>query len=142
MILTPSASLANATAALWLSTLQAGVAASSIKIYTGSKPANTSVAPDGTTQKLLGTCNCATVAVGGVDVGSVTTNRLTFGPIAQDAAADDSGTATWARVLDGDGVAVFDIDASSIAGTGALKLNTTAIVVGGPISISSCYIDF
>ena len=38
MIITPSAALANATAALWLTQLQAGASASVIEFYTGEKP--------------------------------------------------------------------------------------------------------
>lgn len=138
MVITPSAALANATANLWLTTLQTGASAAAFEIYTGAKPVNTGVAPDGTTQKLLGTCSCSTTP----DVGTVTNNRLTFSPITQDAAADTSGTATWARILDGAGTAVIDIDVSDLGGNAAMKLNTTAIVVGGPISIASAYIDF
>lgn len=139
MVLTPSAALANATAALWLSTLQVGASASRIEFYTGSKPANTLVAPDGTTQLLLGTCTCSASAP---DVGTVTTNVLTFGTITQDASADNSGTATWARVKDGNGLAAFDVDVSDTGGNGAIKLNTTTIAAGGPIAVTSFVITF
>ena len=136
MIITPSAALANATAALWLTQLQAGASASVIEFYTGSKPLGPSVAPDGTTQIKLGTCTCSTTP----DVGVVTAAELAFGT--QDAAADADGTATWARVRDGNALAVIDVDVSDIAGNAFLKLNTTSIRVGGPISISSFKINF
>lgn len=138
MVITPSAALANATAALWLTQLQAGASASVIEFYTGSKPLGPSVAPNGTTQIKLGTCTCSTSP----DVGVVTGAELAFGTVTQDAAADADGTATWARVLDGNALAVIDVDVSDIAGNAFLKLNTTSIRVGGPISISSFKINF
>lgn len=138
MIITPSPALANATAALWLTQLQAGASASVIEFYTGSKPLGPSVAPDGTTQIKLGTCTCSTAP----DVGVVTAAELAFGTVTQDAAADADGTATWARVRDGNALAVIDVDVSDINGNAFLKLNTTAIRVGGPISISSFKINF
>ena len=139
MIITPSAALANATAALWLTNLQAGAAPSTIDFYTGAKPAGTSVAPDGTTQLKLGTCTCSTTAP---DVGVVTAAELAFGTVTQDAAADADGTATWARVSDGNALAVIDVDVSDLGGNAFLKLNTTSIRIGGPISISSFKINF
>ncbi len=139
MIITPSAVLANATASLWLTHLQAGAAASTLSFYTGAKPANTLTGPDGTTQILLGTATCK---VSGNDVGSVASNRLTFDTITQDSAADNTGTATWVRIRDGDGLAVIDVDVSDLGGNGFMKMNTTAIVAGGPIAVSSCFIDF
>jgi purine nucleoside permease len=72
----------------------------------------------------------------------VTGNALTLDPITQDPSADDSGTATWARFVDGDGNGVIDVDVSDTTGNGFVKLNTTQIVVNGPISISSCVINF
>ena len=139
MIITPSAALANATAALWLTQLQAGASASVIEFYTGSKPVGPAIAPDGTTQIKLGTCTCSTTAP---DVGVVTAAELAFGTVTQDAAADADGTATWARVKDGDGTAVIDVDVSDLGGNAFLKLNTTSIRIGGPISISSFKINF
>ena len=139
MIITPSSALANATAALWLTQLQAGASASVIEFYTGEKPLLKNIAPDGTTQIKLGTCTCSTTAP---DVGVVTAAELAFGTVTQDAAADADGTATWARVKDGDGTAVIDVDVSDLGGNAFLKLNTTSIRIGGPISISSFKINF
>lgn len=138
MIITPSPTLANTTALAWLAAFQAGPAAAAIEFYTGSKPAATTVVPNGTTQILLGTCLCSTVP----DVGAVVDSRLTFADIAQEAAADADGTATWARVRDGNSTAVLDVDVSDIGGNAFLRLNTTSIRAGGPIAISSFYIDF
>lgn len=103
--------------------------ACSLKFYDGVQPAGPATAVS--TQSLLGTLVCSD------PLGSAAAGALTFGAITQDSAADASGTATWARLLDGSGAAIADFDVSNNAGTGAVKLNTTTIVAGGPISISS-----
>lgn len=109
--------------------LNAGSGAATIKLYTGTKPAGPDTAV--TTQTLLGTLTCSDPA------GSVASRTLTFGAITQDSAADATGTATWARLADSAGVAVADIDITVTGGGGFLQLNTTSIVIGGPILISS-----
>jgi hypothetical protein len=64
---------------------------------------------------------------------------LTFSSITQDSAADATGTATWARIADSGGTTVFDCDVGGTneSTTGTIQLNTSAIVTGGPIQISS-----
>jgi hypothetical protein len=61
--------------------------------------------------------------------------------IAQDSSADATGTATWARIADSAGNTVMDVNMSVTGGGGALQLNTTSIVSGGPILISSFVIS-
>lgn len=109
--------------------INAGAAAPEIKFYTGTKPAGPATAIS--TQTLLGTLVCSDPAV--VASGAV----VTFDAIAPDTSADASGTATWARILDGDGTAVIDVDVSNAAGTGVIKLNTVTIVASGLIQITS-----
>jgi hypothetical protein len=60
----------------------------------------------------------------------------TFNAIAQDSAADATGTAAFFRIFQSDGTtAVIDGDVGT---TGSdLNLNTTSIVAGGPIQITS-----
>jgi hypothetical protein len=60
---------------------------------------------------------------------------LTFSAITQDTSADATGTATWARIADSTGATVFDCDVGTSGAT--LNLNTTSIVAGGPIQVSS-----
>ena len=136
MIITPNAALKTTTANAWLAAMQAGTPDTTIKIYTGTKPAGPDTAPNGTTQKLLGTLTCTS------GVGTVSGGAITFDTITQDASADDSGTAQWARVVDGNGAGVIDVDVSDTTGSAFLKLNTAVIAVGGPISISSFVINF
>ena len=57
-------------------------------------------------------------------------------------AALTSGIAKWARLFDGDGVAVMDVDVSSINGTGFLKLTTIAVAATAPVAISGGTIKF
>ena len=107
--------------------IDAGAGPGLVNIYAGSRPAS-----GGTATTLLGTCTFSAVsapdAVGGV---------LTFSAITEDSSADDSGTATWARLQDSTGEWVADM-AVGEAGSGAgLILNTTSIVAGGPIRIDS-----
>lgn len=108
--------------------IDAGSSGGTIKIYTGTQPATGDTALSGNT--LLGTLTftdpAAPPATGGL---------LTFSAIAQDASADNSGTATFARIQDSNGVNVFDCDVGTSGA--AINLNTTTITAGGPIQITS-----
>ena len=54
--------------------------------------------------------------------------------------ADADGTATWARIADSAGTFVGDVDIG-VSGSGAtIVMNTTSIVAGGSISITSAQI--
>ena len=118
-----------------LTRLQAGtaVAAATIEFYTGIKPVKPDVVV--TTQVLLGVCTCTP------SVGAVASRALTFSAITQDSVADATGTATWCRFKNRDGVAIIDGDVSSATGNGFAKLNTTSIVKDGPILVNSCVIS-
>lgn len=115
--------------------IDAGSGAGYLQVRTGTIPADVATAVTGT---LLGTLTfsdpCGTV-------GSPTPGALTMSAITQDSSADATGTATWARIFDSAGTAVMDIDISTTGGGGTLQLNTTNIVAGGPILISSFVIS-
>jgi hypothetical protein len=108
--------------------LDAGAGNGTIKIYTGTQPASADDGIGGAT--LLGTLTfskpSAPASSGGV---------LTFNAITQDDAADATGTATWARIVDSTGNTIFDCDVGTAGAT--INLNTTSIVAGGPIAITS-----
>lgn len=115
--------------------VDAGSGAGTLKIYTGvipTAPAN-AVGSAGT-NTLLGTLTFSDSCIAG---GSIAAGLLTMGPITQDASADNSGTATWARILDSAGNTVGDIDVSNTGGGGVLQLNTVSIVAGGPIIVTA-----
>ncbi len=96
-----------------------------LRIYDGTRPAT-----GGTVTTLLAelTCNAtfAPAASGGT---------LTLNAIAQDASANATGTATWARLVTS--AAVFVLDCSvGTAGTD-IVLNTVSIVAAAAVSVTS-----
>ena len=113
--------------------IDAGAGAGTCKIYTGTIPADVATAVG--VQVLLGTLTFSDPC------GTVATGALTMSTITQDSSADATGTATWARIADSTDSAVMDIDISTTGGGGTLQLNTTNIVAGGPILISSFVIS-
>lgn len=105
--------------------MNAGAGAGLLRIYDGSRPAT-----GGSATTLLAELTlsdpAAAAASGGV---------LTFSAITADASANATGTATWFRIVDSTGATVLD---GSVGTSGAdLNLNTTSIVAGANVSISS-----
>lgn len=109
--------------------IDAGSAGGKIKVYTGTIPTTPETAIGA--QVLLGTLTFSDPC------GTVATGALTMGAITQDAAADATGAASWARITDSDDVVVMDIDITTTGGGGTMQMNTTNIVIGGPILCSS-----
>lgn len=109
----------------------AGSGPALIRFYTAPMPATVEAAV--TTQKLLGTLTCSDPCA---TVNGATT-ILEFGAIAQDNSADANGTAAWARISTSALDAVVDVDVSLVGAGGTIQMNTTNIVAGGPISMSS-----
>lgn len=128
-IVTLSTTLKNTMLTAVRDALDSGSGAGVIKFYTGTKPANPSIAIS--TQTLLGTLTLSDPC------GSVASGMLTFATITNDASADASGTATWVRFESSDGAPHIDMDVSTTGGSGAVQMNTTSIVATGPISISA-----
>jgi len=114
--------------------IDAGATGGLINVYTGTQPATPETGLSGNT--LLGTLTFATVC------GTISSGVLTMAAITEDSSADNSGTATWARITDSTGTVVMDVDVSSTVGSGAIKMNTTVIVATGPIRIASFVISF
>lgn len=112
--------------------IDGGGAAGYIELYTGAKPAGPATAI--TSQVKLGTL------VLSYPCGSVASGALTFSAITQDLLADATGTATWARVYDSTGAAKIDVDATVTGGSGFMQMNTTSVIINGPILINSCVI--
>src|SRR5690606_12879916 len=108
--------------------IDAGDGPGLLNIYSGTRPANPDTAV--TDQTLLAQLTLsdpsASAASGGV---------LTFSEITDDSSADASGTATWFRVTDSGGNAVIDGDVDTSGSD--LNLNSTSIVQGGTVEISS-----
>jgi hypothetical protein len=108
--------------------LDAGAGSATIKVYTGSQPAGPGTAVSG--QTLLGTLTCSDPAFGAPSNGVVTAGAIT-----SDTSADATGTATWFRAADSNGVAVID----GTVGTSAadMILSSVSIVIGGVIAATS-----
>lgn len=97
-----------------------------LRLYSGSRPATGGAA---TTLLAELTCNAtfAPAASGGV---------LTLNAITSDTNADSTGTATWFRIVKSDGTThVMD---GSVGTSGSdLNLNTTSIVAGATVAVTS-----
>jgi hypothetical protein len=103
-----------------------------LRIYSGTRPANVATAPTG------GNTLLAELTFGSPPAPAASGGSNTYNAITQDSSADATGVATWFRILRVDGTtAVIDGDVSDGAGNGDLKLNTTSIVIGGPVQITS-----
>lgn len=122
MALAYPATLRNAQ----LDVITAAVGASGlVRIYNGPRPATGGAA---TTLLAQLTCSAtfAPAAAGGV---------LTPNAVGNDVSADAGGTAVWFRVTTSAGVHVIDGDCG-VSGSD-MNLNTTTIVAGGPVSLTS-----
>ena len=129
MILRFTPALRGDIADLIISYLDAGGGPAIIEFYTGAIP--TALGDALTDQVKLGTLTCSDPAA------TQATGVLTFGTITQDGAADASGTAAWAYIKDSTGAIVNAVDVTDTAGDGFIKVNTTTVVAGGPIAITS-----
>lgn len=109
--------------------LDAATGPAEFRFYTGTMPATPDTAVGA--QVLLGTAVCSDPCA------THSGGTITFDTIAEDASTDADGTAAWVRVCDGDGNGVIDGDVTNAAGDGFVKLNTTAIVAGGPLRVLS-----
>ena len=125
------ATLANTMLDLISTDIDEGAGNGTIKVYDGSQPATPETAVSGQTLLATLTFQDPTVTAG------ATGSLLTFDSIDDDVSADNGGVATWARILDTAGAAVFDIDVTATGGGGGLEFNTTTFVAGKVVSISA-----
>lgn len=96
-----------------------------LRIYDGTRPAS-----GGTATTLL-----AELALSATAAGAASSGVLTFSAISNDASANATGTATWFRIVTSGGTFVID---GNVGTSGSdLNLNTTSIVSGGPVAVSS-----
>lgn len=109
--------------------INAGAGAGLLRIYDGSQPAGPDTAV--TSQTLLAEITLSDPAFGAASNGVIT---LSGTPLS-DASANATGTASWARFVDSDGNAKVDCDVGTSGAT--INLNTTSIVSGGTVTITS-----
>ena len=99
-----------------------------IEFYTGTQPANANTALSGNT--LLATLTFGNPAFGAAAAGVITANAIASGTAAA------TGTATFARLYKSDGTTVVMDVTVGTSGAG-INLNTTSIVTGGLVSVTS-----
>ena len=102
--------------------------AGTINIYSGTQPVNANTALSGNT--LLATLTFGNPAFGSAAASVITANAITSGT------AGATGTATFARILESNGTTVVMDVTVGTSGAG-INLNTTSIVSGGLVSITS-----
>lgn len=97
-----------------------------LRIYDGTRPAT-----GGAATTLLAELTCNVTFAPAASGGDLTLNAIT-----QDASANATGTATWFRIVQSNGTThVLD---GSVGTSGAdLNLNSTSIVAGGTVDITS-----
>jgi sulfur carrier protein ThiS len=100
-----------------------------LRIYNGTQPATADTAI--TTQTLLAELTLNADAFAAASNGVATANAITA-----DSSANATGTATWFRVVRSNGTSVM-FDGSVGTSNADLILNTTSIVAGANVSISS-----
>lgn len=130
MIIHLSTTAQNWLADAFADLIDSGGAAGYFELYDGAMPAdgNTAIGAQVKLGTMVFSYPCAPNAVAGL---------LTFAAITQDASADATGTAAWARFYNSAGTKLLDCDATLVAGSGMVKLNTLGIVITGPISVLS-----
>lgn len=112
-----------------LDTFTAPAASGKLRIYAGSVPASADAALGGAT--LLAELTLNATAFAAASGGVLTANAIT-----SDASADATGTAAFFRIYDSAGTT--SLAQGAVATSGAeLNLNTTSIVAGAAVAVSS-----
>lgn len=110
-----------------LSFLETGVGNAAVRIYGGVRP---TAAADVPTSAMLVQVSL-TKPCGTINAGILTLTQL------EDGLITTSGTATWARVVNGDGETSFDCDAGGPIGDWEVKLAQDNLFAGGAARIVS-----
>lgn len=118
----------NAAADSVVDALDAGAAAGTVEIRTGSQPASANDAASGT---LLATLTLGDPAFGAAATGVATANAIAA---TTGAAAGDAG---WFRAKDSDGNTVLDGSVTATGGGGDMQLNTVTISVGVNVEVTA-----
>lgn len=110
--------------------LDAGAGAATLTFYTtgSGRPAGPATAI--TDQVPLATLTFSDPAFGAAGSGSATANAIT-----SDTTADATGTATWARIADSNGLAIIDVEVGT---SGAdINMSSVAITAGSTVAVSA-----
>lgn len=103
-------------------------ASGKIRIYSGTRPAT-----GGTETTILAELPCSATFAPAPSGGALTANAITA-----DASANATGDASWFRLMTSANAAVIDGDVGTSGSD--LNLNTTSIVAGATVSITSLVI--
>ncbi len=106
-----------------------------LKLYTGTQPANADTGLSGNT--LL-----ATLTFQETCAASIASGVLTFALMDSDTSADNNGTATWARIADSAGATVFDGDVGQSGDGKTITMNSTTVVAGTTIAETSATLTY
>lgn len=98
-----------------------------LTVYNGTRPAS-----GGTATTALAALTCSASGFGTASAGVLTAASIS------NATASATGTATWARLTTSGAVFVADMDVGTSGSD--LNLNTTSIVSGATVSVTSCTI--
>jgi hypothetical protein len=106
-------------------------ASAKLRFYDGTQPAT-----GGAATNLLAEC-----IMNATFADAAAAAVLTMNAIANDAAADATGTATWARIVKSDGTThVVDLTVTATGGGGDITVGTVSFVASSIISITSATI--
>ena len=111
-------------------TTRAGNAAL-LRIYDSTGTGRPSTGGAVTTQVLLAELTCGTPFAAAAAAGVLTLSAITT-----DASANNTGTATWFRIVKADGT-TFVLDGNVAASGSDLNLTTVSIVATQPVAVSS-----
>lgn len=105
-----------------------------VRVYSGAMPATPETAASGT---LLAELTFGATAFAAAAAGVATANA-----IAQDASANNAGTAGYVRLLQSNGTtAMFDGDCTATGGGGFAELNSTSISAGAAVQCTAMTIS-
>ena len=110
-----------------LADLDVGTGNAAIRIYEGTRPASPADTPTSAMLVQIGLTKPAGTVSGGVLTLTQADNGLIM----------NSGTATWARVVDGDGATCFDCDAGEGVGAWEIQLSQAVLYAGGEVALVS-----
>lgn len=113
--------------------IDAGAGVSHVKIYDGTQATNPATAI--TSQVLLVDFALPDPCFG--NAGAVSGGALATANSITAVTASATGTATWFRVIDGNGAAVFDGTVTATGGGGDMTMTSTSIVSGVDTSVVS-----
>lgn len=129
MAISINATPRNAMVSALIAALDAGSGPATVQIRSGTRPANVTVAATGTLLVTV-TLNDPSFGTPANGVAAITTT-----PANPTGTAVAAGTASWARVFDSDGNAIFD---AGVGTTGQeFLVNTTNVLVGSVLNLTA-----